>query len=70
MNGALVALVLVLAYALVVECMMAAIVLLSEFILLRIRSLRTLLKAAEKPTGELAPAIEPYRVGGGLMRWE
>jgi hypothetical protein len=70
MNGALVALVLVLAYALVVECMMAAIVLLSEFILLRIRSLRALLKAPTKSSGELEPAGEPYKVGGGLMRWD
>jgi hypothetical protein len=69
MNGALVALVLVLAYTLVVECMMAAIVLLSEFIFLRIRSLRALLKpSGDEPT--FIPAREHYQIGGGLMRWE
>jgi hypothetical protein len=68
--------VLVLAYLLLVEAMAAAIVVLAEFTLHRVRSLRGLL-TAEPPRPVPAPAVveddqgqgQPYRLGGGLMRW-
>lgn len=67
--------VVVLAYVVIVEAMMAAIVLLAAFIVLQWRQLWSLL--AYRPA---APAREvnqaraegdrqPYRLGGGLMRW-
>jgi hypothetical protein len=72
--GAGTALVLVLAYVLLVQAMTAAVVLLAEFIVLRVRVLRSLLAAVEREAPASSPQApqgqEPaYRVGGGLMRW-
>jgi hypothetical protein len=65
--GTATALVIVLAYVLIVQTMTVAIVLLCEFIVLRVRTLRSLLSVEPEPVGQTEPA--PYRVGGGLMRW-
>jgi hypothetical protein len=68
LTGAASVAVIVLAYVLVVQAMMAAIVLLSEFIVLRIRALWTLVEVKSSAS---APVVESdsYRVGGGLMKW-
>jgi hypothetical protein len=74
MTGAAIALVLFLGYVLLVQAMMAAIVLLCEFTILRVQALRALLGAAEVPqTQTQAPVlVEPqrptYRLGGDL-KW-
>jgi hypothetical protein len=69
--GAGTGLVVVLGYVLLVQAMTAAIVLLAEFIVLRVRALRSLVAVDGAPEPEPAPQVEsePYRVGGGLMRW-
>jgi hypothetical protein len=64
-------LVLVLGYVLLVQVLMAAIVLLGQFIVLQWRALR-LLVFIEPPSTVPAEAQgqgEPYRVGGGLLKW-
>lgn len=70
--GAASATVLFLAYVLLVECLTAACVLLVEFIVLRVRALRSLLVAVEPvaPVEERQPQsrAEPYRLGGDI-RW-
>ena len=73
--GAGTGLVVVLAYVLLVECLTAAAVLLCEFIVLRVRALRTLVGIAWSPQVPERLAVvedqEPaYRVGGGIMRWD
>jgi hypothetical protein len=68
-NGVLAALVVVLAYVLLVQAMAAAIVLLSEFILLRIRVLRSML-VSEKPAPTFTPAREHYQIGGAIRKWD
>jgi hypothetical protein len=65
--GATMVLVIVLAYVLIVQTMTAAVVLLAEFIVLRVRALRSLLAVEPEPVRQTEPA--PYRIGGGLMRW-
>ena len=72
MTGAAIASIVMLGYILLVQAMTAAIVLLCEFIVLRVRSLwALLLNAVEKPTDSTpAPATEPYRIGGGIRRWD
>jgi hypothetical protein len=67
-----------LAYVVVVQALMAATVLLCEFIVLRVRVLRTLLAEAPRPVP--APAREVhearaedqgvYVIGGNIRRWE
>jgi hypothetical protein len=68
LTGAGISAIVVLAYVLLVQAMTAAIVLLAEFIVLRVRVLRELLAASDKPTE--SPTGEPYQVGGGLVRWQ
>jgi len=63
---------LLLGYLLVLQCMTAAALLLSQFIAVQWRALRSLLVAPPRPaTPEIEDQdpLEPYRVGGGLMRW-
>jgi hypothetical protein len=69
--GAGSALVLVLGYVLLVQAMSAAVVLLAEFIVLRVRVLRSLLAIEREAPAPMEPrGQEPaYRIGGGLMRW-
>jgi hypothetical protein len=78
MAGAGTVLVLVLGYLLLVQVMAAAIVLLAQFIVIQVRTLKTLLvqEPPRTPVTPLVPATvedqgEPqtYRVGGGLRRW-
>jgi len=71
--GAGIATAVVLGYVLLVECLTAAVILLAEFIIGRVRVLWSLVvtrKAAPEPEPAEPPeAGEPYRVGGGLMKW-
>jgi hypothetical protein len=70
--GAFTAAAVLLCYLMLVEAMTAAVVLLAECIVLRIRALRRLFIAVEgAPEPETPPQVqEPaYRIGGGLMRW-
>jgi hypothetical protein len=71
--GAGTGLVLVLGYVLVVQAMTAAIVLLAEFIVLRVRTLLALVAVEQTEPTPVEPQRQPeppYRVGGGLMRWQ
>jgi membrane protein implicated in regulation of membrane protease activity len=82
MSGAAIALVVFLAYVLLVQAMTAAIVLLAEFTILRVQALRALLRSVETPQAPRvaaqaepqerpAPVLveqRPYRLGGDL-RW-
>jgi hypothetical protein len=70
-TGAATALVLVLGYVLIVQAMTAAVVLLAEFIVLRVRVLRDLAGIEQtEPMPVEPPGQEPaYRIGGGLIRW-
>jgi hypothetical protein len=77
--------VLTLAYLLLVEALAAAIVVLAEFTVYRVRSLRGALNGHARPAaparevheargdGDRQPypggTAKPYRLGGGLMRW-
>jgi hypothetical protein len=71
--GATTMLVIVLAYVLIVQAMTAAVVLLAEFIVLRVRALRSLLAIESQPeparVSEEAPQAQSYRVSGGLLKW-
>lgn len=63
---------LALCYVLLVECLMAAIVILGEFTVLRIRALRKLLKELDDLAHEVAELEEPktrIQVGGGIIKW-
>lgn len=64
LTGAASVLVLILAHLLIVQTLMAASVLLSQYIVVQVRNLRAMLP--NKPTVER----QSYRVGGGLMKWE
>ena len=64
-TGAASALVLILAYLVLVESMMALVVLLTEFIWRRVRSLRLLPQPSAQPQGDGAE----YKIGGSLIRW-
>jgi len=66
--GAATILVVVLAYVLIVQAMMAAVVLLAQFIVVQVQTLRTAMAHTRAPS----PMVErpSYRVGGGLMKWE
>lgn len=66
--GATTVLVIVLAYVLIVQAMTAAVVLMAEFIVLRVRALRNLLAVEPEPVRQ--PESAPYRVGGGLLKWD
>jgi hypothetical protein len=71
-TGALAALVVAVAYLLVLQAMTAAMIMLAGYIVRQARALRSLLAEPSRPA---MPAVEdqhqpePYRVGGGLMRW-
>jgi hypothetical protein len=75
LTGAASVAVLVLAYAVVVEALTAAVVLLAHFIALQVRNLRgVLVGRPAAPAREVHEARgqddgQPYRLGGGLMRW-
>jgi hypothetical protein len=60
-----------LGYLLVLQCMTAAALLLSQYIAVQWRALRLLLAAPWPVTPEVEDQgqLEPYRVGG-LMRWD
>jgi hypothetical protein len=73
-TDAAIAAVLVLAYVLLVQCLAAACVLLSEFIVLRVRALWGVVGIERSPqAGKVTPLPddqgEPYRIGGGLLKW-
>jgi hypothetical protein len=73
-TGALAALVVAVAYLLVLQAMTAAMILLARYILRQARALRSMLAEPSRPA---MPEVEdqhqhqpePYRIGGGLMRW-
>lgn len=70
--GALSAAALLLGYLLVLQCMTAAVLLLCQYIAVQWRALRFLLEGPHlpaRPEVEDQDRGEPYRVGGGLMRW-
>jgi hypothetical protein len=73
-TGAAVATMVVLGYVLVVQAMTAAIVLLAEFSMRRVRALRFLLAMESQPE-PATTSVEPqgqepaYRIGGGLLKW-
>jgi hypothetical protein len=67
--GAASASIIALAYLILLQVMTAIVVFLSQFLVLQVRSLRSML-ASEKPTADSAPPIKPYRIGGGLMKWD
>ena len=60
--------IIVLAYLILLQVMTAVVVLLSQFLVLQVRSLRSMLTSGKPP--DASPATEPYRIGGGLMKWE
>jgi hypothetical protein len=66
--GAASASIIILAYLILLQVMTAIAVLLSQFLVLQIRSLRSMF-LSQKPT-DASPATEPYRIGGGLMKWQ
>jgi hypothetical protein len=73
-TGAAMAAVLVLGYVLLVQCLTAACVLLCEFIVLRVRALWGAVGIERSPqAGKVTPLPddqgEPYRIGGGLLKW-
>jgi hypothetical protein len=65
-----------LAYLLVLQCMMAAALLLAQYTVIQGRALRTLIQEPPRPPlpevqqDQDAAESPPFRVGGGLMRWE
>jgi hypothetical protein len=72
-TGAATATVVVLAYVLLVQCLMAACVLLCEFIVLRVRALWGVVGIERSPqAGKVTPLPddqgEPYRIGGSVLR--
>jgi hypothetical protein len=77
LTGAASVAVVVLAWLLLVEAMTAAIVVLATFTVLQWRSLRALMAEPPRPANRGTSPVEdqgqaarqPYRIGGGLMRW-
>jgi len=63
--GAATALTVVLAYTILVQVLMSITVLLAQYIVIQIRNLKVMM-------GAKSPVIErqPYRLGGGIRRWE
>jgi hypothetical protein len=72
LTGAGLAAIFVLGYVLIVQAMTAAVVLLAQFIVVQVRALWSLVKVEWKPPASV-PVVddqgEPYRVGGGLLKW-
>jgi len=66
--GAASASIIILAYLILLQAMTGIMLLLGQFLVLQVRSLRSMI--AKKPSSEMTPAPEPYKVGGGLMRWD
>jgi len=73
LTGAASALVLILAYLLIVECFMAGAILLGQFIVVQVANLTAVVRERPPRSPGPAPVVddqgESYRVGGGLMRW-
>lgn len=72
MTGALAALVIGLGYLLLLQAMTVAMILLAGYIVRHMRALRSLLAEPPRPAMtavEDQDSSEPYRVGGGLIRW-
>lgn len=67
--GAVSVSIIVLAYLILLQAMTAIVVLLGQFLVLQVRSLRSML-ASERPTPDVVSAQEPYRLGGGIRRWQ
>jgi hypothetical protein len=71
-TGAGIAAIVVLGYLLIVQSMTAAVVLLAQFIVVQVQALWSLVKVEWKPPAS-APLVddqeEPYRLGGGLLKW-
>jgi hypothetical protein len=72
LSGTATVLVIVLAYVLIVQSLTAAMVLLAQFIVVQVRTLRALVAIEPKTIPE--PEPEPaerrlYQVGGGIKRW-
>jgi hypothetical protein len=65
--GAASVLVLALTYLLIVQAMMAAIILLAEFMVIQVHRLWTMLPPASEPNPQ---AEATYKLGGGLARWD
>ena len=63
--GAASVLVVVLAYVLLVQAMMAAICLLGQFLVIQVQKLWAMV-----PPSKPEPEQLPYKLGGGLARWE
>jgi len=72
LTGAAMTAALVLCYLLIVQALTAAALLLAQFIVVQVRALWSLVKVEWKPPAS-APLVddqgEPYRVGGGLLKW-
>ena len=71
-TGALAALVIGLGYLLLLQAMTAAMILLAGYIVRQMRALRSLLaepRRSAMPAVEEQDSSDPYRVGGGLIRW-
>jgi hypothetical protein len=74
LTGAGLAAIVVLGYLLIVQAMTAAAVLLAQFIVVQVRALWSLVAPSWlSPPSSAAPVVddqgEPYKLGGGLLRW-
>jgi hypothetical protein len=67
LTGATTVLVVILAYVLCLQAMMAAICLLGQFLVL---SFQKLLAMIGEPQSDSKSEQLPYKLGGGLARWE
>ena len=59
----------VLAYLLIVECLIAMIALLTEFLVARLRRLWSLVPSPQGREAHPQEGEPDYQVGGGLIRW-
>ena len=69
LTGAASILVLILAYLLIVQTLMAASVLLGQFIVVQMRNLRGMV-ANKEPASPLLVERPSYSLGGGIKKWE
>jgi hypothetical protein len=70
LTGAAIASVLILGYFVLVQVLMAACVLLSQFLVLQLRALHSLIGSRQSQPVPAEPASNSYRVGGGIRRWQ
>lgn len=73
MTGAGIVSIVVLAYVLLVQAMCAAILLLGQFIVLQVRSLRSLVVVEPTPAHAPVPELPPDHkvvIGGGIRKWD